>query len=87
MPNSLPIPPELQHLIEKRSGKDRRKSRSAPERQSEGQPSAGAAADRSPNEAAAQEPPAIKERRSGRDRRRSGVRGSGADSPGAAGGQ
>lgn len=28
MPNQLPIPPELQHLIEKRSGKDRRKSTS-----------------------------------------------------------
>lgn len=30
MPKQLPVPPELQHLIEKRSGEDRRGGKSAP---------------------------------------------------------
>jgi hypothetical protein len=31
MPNELPIPPELQHLIEKRTGEDRRDESPPPE--------------------------------------------------------
>ncbi len=74
MPSQLPIPPELQHLIEKRSGKDRRKCGSQPE----GRPPADAL----PKDAAAQsqlseplakppelQPDRLRERRSGKDRR------------------
>ena len=44
MPNELPLPPELRHLIEKREGEDRR-SEKRPETSDEQPPETDAATD------------------------------------------
>jgi hypothetical protein len=57
MPNELPLPPELRHLIEKREGQDRR-SEERPETR-----------DAQPPETDAEADGAADERRAGKDRR------------------
>jgi len=81
MTHQLPIPEELQHLIEKRSGRDRRKSTS----QCKGPGPSDASAHSTPADPAHKPPESRpdgrQERRSGRDRRRSQAQGSKVQGP------
>ncbi len=71
MTNQLPIPPELQHLIEKRSGKDRRKSTSRTGDPAGPDTSAHSLSSEPLTKPPESQPDGLRERRSGKDRRRS----------------